>query len=70
MLITKGADLTSLAVAVLVRATIDACDLDPIAGAWLLSDEAGIYAELAGIDPGVLGEVASLALVRLQNGNN
>jgi hypothetical protein len=70
MLVWKGADLTGLAMAVIERATNDACDLDPIAGAWLLSDEAGIYAELAGLEDGVLGELASLVLVRLQNGNN
>lgn len=63
--IYQGADLKKLAFAVLERSTKDAYDLDPMAAAWLLSDEAGIYADLVKLPDGTLGELASLALERL-----
>lgn len=57
-----------LVIDVLEQATRDAAKGDPIAGAWLLSDEADLYAQAAGLDDGFLGTIAGGALERLANG--
>ena len=65
--IYQGADLTGLALAVIERAAIDAAAGDPTAGAWLLSDEAAAYGELAKFEPETLGKIAIRSLERLAN---
>jgi hypothetical protein len=57
--------LGQLAHDVIERAARDAANGSPTAGAWLLSDEADTWADAAGLDDGLLGELASKALERL-----
>lgn len=57
--------LSKLAQDVIERAVRDAAKGSPNAGAWLLSDEADTWADAAGLDDGLLGELASKALERL-----
>lgn len=67
--ITMTFGLKELAADVLESATRDAAKGDPIAGAWLLSDTADLYAQAAGIEDGFLGTIANKVLERLTNGN-
>lgn len=68
--VENSTDYHSLAYAVIDRAAQDAANGSPTAGAWLLSDTAQHWAELAGLDDGVLGEIASLCLEGLKNGRS
>jgi hypothetical protein len=61
--------LPAIAYAVIDRAAQDAANGSPTAGAWLLSDTAQAYADLARLDDGFLGELASMALERLCYGS-
>jgi len=67
---TFDPSLGSLAFAVIDRAARDAALGDPTAGAWLLSETAQDWAELAGLSEGVLGELASKSLEVLKNGRS
>jgi len=64
----KDPSLGSLAFSVIDRAAKDAALGDPTAGAWLLSDLAQSWADVAGIDDGVLGELAGYSLEVLKHG--
>jgi len=59
-----------LAFGVINRAALDAADGSPTAGAWLLTEQADLWAGVAGLDDGFLGELASKALERLKDGRS
>lgn len=66
MKIHPQADLTRLAAAVLKTAVVDAETLrDPLAGAWLLSDQARLMAKAIDLDPKHLAETAAKSLEKL-----
>lgn len=61
--------LDNLAKDIIEQAAKDAAKGDPTAGAWLLSDTAEAYADLAGFKDGFLGKMASKALERFYHGS-
>jgi hypothetical protein len=61
--------LPAIAYAVIDAAAQDAANGSPTAGAWLLSDTAQAYADLAKLESGLLGELANQALERLCYGS-
>jgi len=65
----SDAVLPELAYSVIDRAVRDAASGDPTAGAWLLSDQAEVWADVAGFDKGFLGQLANRVLEGLANGS-
>lgn len=61
--------LDNLAKDVIEQAARDAAKGDPTAGAWLLSETAEAYADVAGFKDGFLGKVAGKALERFYHGS-
>lgn len=62
------ANYKDLSLGVIENAAKDAAKGDPTAAAWLLTPSAGMFAEIAGIQEGFLGQLANDALERLQHG--
>jgi len=65
----NDAVLPELAYSVIDRAVRDAANGDPTAGAWLLSDQADAWADVAGFEKGFLGQLANRVLEGLANGS-
>lgn len=71
MKIHPSADLKGLATAAIERAYLDSKHLiDPLAGAWLLTDQAAALGEIAGLKSEVLPQIAVKALEGLTSGQN
>jgi len=60
--------LGDLAFGVIRRAGLDAAAGSPTAGAWLLSEDANAWADIAKLDEDLLPRLASMALERLYDG--